>query len=534
MDKQNKENIGLMPIVVNYLRQWKLIVCAGVFSLVLAVLYLVLYPTTYEVMARIQIQEENDMMSTGSFGLGEAAGMMRSFGLGGMASKVGISIDDEIQTLYSSSLMSKMVTRLGLYVEYTKPYLFWVKMYGEEPVKVTCDPATLASMDESVKFKVYVPETGKIQIKTKTKKESHKFLFDSFPAVIDIKQGRFVITKNPASSESSFKVNADFFPPSWVAQVLKDVMIIEDYSNTSNIIEFTYRDHKRKRAKDIMNTLIALYNEDTYAYKKKTGDASLDFLSGRIASVMADLIDVEQKIESYKTANKLTNVEYDIMYYAEFMKELKIKTIEFETETTMIELMEAFVKDPANKYELIPTLYVTSPDTENSPVTLYNQILIERSQTLRNSGSEDNPMVVDLTMRADQMRKSVFQMIENYYQSMEVNRKKLEEQANVLLKKMDAVPEQERIYVDYRRQQEIFQGVYFVLLQKREEIALSIGQNIDRAKVVDAAYVMQKPVQPRKLYAAIGVILLTFVLSVSCLFIKEIFLSLKEELKRTA
>ena len=531
---KNKENVGLRPIIVGYLRQWKLILCTGIVSLVIAVLYLVLYPVTYEVMARIQIQEDSDLMSTGSFGLGEAAGMMRSFGLGGVASRVGISIDDEIQTLYSSSLMSKMITQLGLYVEYKKPYVFWYKMYGEEPIKVLCDPTTLSSMDESVTFKVSVPETGKIQIRTKTKKEKHQFLFDSFPAVIELKQGRFVITKNPMSPETFFKINAKVLPPHFVAETLKEDMLIEDYSNTSNIIEFTYRDNERQRAKDMMNTLIALYNEDAYSYKKKTGNLSLDFLADRIESVTSDLNDVERKIELFKIANKLTEVEYDIQYYAEYMKDLKIRIIEFETQTALIELMEAFVKDPANKYNLVPSLFISPQDTEGSPVSLYNKTLLEREIAIKNSGSEDNPKVADLTIQADKMRESVYNMIDNYHQSMVITRKKLEERENELLIRMANVPEQQRIYVDYVRQQEIFQGVYLILLQKREEIALAIGQNIEKAKIIDAAYVMKKPVQPRKLYAAIGVILLTFILSVSWIFAKDTWLSLIEEFKRTA
>ena len=531
---ENKENVGLRPIIVGYLRQWKLIFWSGIISLVLAVAYLVLYPVTYETMARIQIQEENDMMSGGSFGLGEAAGMMRSFGLGSMASKVGISIDDEIVTLYSSRLMSEMVTQLGLYVEYTKPYLFWIKMYGEEPIKVTTDPATLASLDESVTFKVSVPQTGKITVKTKTKKEKHKFQFDSFPAVIELKQGRFVIAKNPESSETSFKINAEFLPPSWAAEDLAKSINIEDYSNSSNMIEFTYLDHERQRAKDILNTLITLYNKNAFSYKKTIGDSSLEFLDGRIASVTSDLSDVEQKIELFKIKHKLTDAQFDLLYYAESMKELQAKTIDLEIQSKMIELMNDFVKNPKNKYETVPSMFTSSPDTETSAVSEYNKLLIERDRLILNSGSEVNPLVVSLSTQIDRMRESVYQMIDNYNQSMVLAKNDLKEKEKQLLRKMDAVPEQERIGRDYMRQQEIFQGVYLILLQKREEIAISLGQNIDKGKLVDAAFFKKKPVHPRKLYAAIGVMLLTFVLSVSWIFLKEVFVSLKEEFKRTA
>ncbi|MDR0844271.1 MAG: tyrosine protein kinase, partial [Tannerella sp.] len=70
-------------------------------------------------------------------------------------------------------------------------------------------------------------------------------------------------------------------------------------------------------------------------------------------------------------------------------------------------------------------------------------------------------------------------------------------------------------------------------LQKREETVLSLGQDTDHARVVDAAYVLKKPTGPRKLYAAIGMILLTLVLPVGYLFAKDLLLSIREEYKRT-
>ena len=534
MDKQNKENIGLRPIIVDYLRHWKLILGTGIFVLIVAILYLIIYPTTYETMARVQIQEENDLMSTGSIGLGEAAGMMKSFGLGGL-SRPGVSIDDEILTFYSSSLMSKAITQLELYIEYTKPNVFWYKMYGEEPVKVICDPATLSNMHESIKFYITTAGNGKINIKSKTKKETHKFQFDSFPAVVEVKQGRFVFTKNPAISVSSFTLKAEVFPPSWVAEKLAKDMNIEDYSKSSNMIEFTYQDHKRERAKDIMNSLISLYNEDAFSFKKKIGNGSLVFLEERIESVVTDLNDVERKIEVFKTTNKLTDVQYDIQYYAEYMRDLRTKILEVETDTKLLELMDEFVKNPKNKYEMIPSLYTaTTSETESSPISLYNVTLMERERALKTS-TEDNPVVINLTSQIDLLRESVFQMIKNMHQAMVLAKKNLEENERQLLKRMGDVPEQERFYRDYIRQQEIFQGVYLILLQKREEIALSIGQNVDKAKVIDAAFVMKKPVAPRKLYAAIGLIVMTLFISIGWIFCKEqtvaIWRQLKEEKK---
>ena len=115
-DADDREAVGLRPIIVGYLRQRTTILVSAAISLLAAILYLVLYPKTYEIMARVQIQEDAGMLGTGSIGLGEASGLMKTFGIGSMGGG-SVSIDDEISTLKSNSLMRKMVVELGLYAD---------------------------------------------------------------------------------------------------------------------------------------------------------------------------------------------------------------------------------------------------------------------------------------------------------------------------------------------------------------------------------------------------------------------------------
>ena len=46
--QNDNETISLKKIIVNYISHWKLFVAAACFSVIPAVLYLVLYPKTYE------------------------------------------------------------------------------------------------------------------------------------------------------------------------------------------------------------------------------------------------------------------------------------------------------------------------------------------------------------------------------------------------------------------------------------------------------------------------------------------------------
>ena len=532
----DREAVGLRPIIAGYLRQRTVILVSAIISLVAALIYLLVYPKTYEVMARIQIQDDASMMASGGIGLGDAAGVMKTFGLGGLSSGSGVSIDDEISTLRSNSLMRKMVTRLGLYAEYRRPLSF-IKLYGEEPVHVICDSTTLDALDDKVEFRLTATDRDEVTIKAKADGKKETFHFDGFPAEVRLhgKTFRFERVKQRAgASNGDVKLDITVYPPRWVAEKAADDFLIEDYSKSANIIELSCTDYERRRAKDMLNVLINYYNQEAYDYKKSQSDVSLVFLNERIAHVMDELEKVERNIERYKAANKITDVEYDIQYYAEYMRDLKGRMIEAETQANMIALMDAFVKNPANRYKLVPSLLTSgAAETEGSAIFLYNQALLEREKAIRNS-NEQNPMVASLTTQVDRLRETVFQSINNAQQSMQLTRRSLEKQERELLDRMGSIPVQERVYVDYKRQQEILQGVYLILLQKREEISLALGQKTDRAKIVDTAFVKAKPVAPRKVFALAGFIVLTLVLSIGWIVCRDQYRLLRKEMKRTA
>ncbi|MCC8096279.1 MAG: tyrosine protein kinase, partial [Tannerellaceae bacterium] len=76
-ENKDKETIELKKIIINYFLYWKFFIAVFIVSLIFALLYLIYYPRTYEVMARIQILEDTDLTS-----LGDVSESMKSFGLG--------------------------------------------------------------------------------------------------------------------------------------------------------------------------------------------------------------------------------------------------------------------------------------------------------------------------------------------------------------------------------------------------------------------------------------------------------------------
>ena len=98
---------------------------------------------------------------------------------------------------------------------------------------------------------------------------------------------------------------------------------------------------------------------------------------------------------------------------------------------------------------------------------------------------------------------------------------------------MGTVPTLEREFVDYKRQQEILQGVYLILLQKRR-VGFEYWRRKDKALIIDKAFVKKKTVAQRKLLCWFGCNIVHFDHSHLSCSDKTLYIALKEEYKRTS
>ena len=275
------------------------------------------------------------------------------------------------------------------------------------------------------------------------------------------------------------------------------------------------------------------YNNRADSINNKEARATIQFLDERINKVISDLANAERSIEIYKKNNQMTDLTADVQFYVDQMKEIQTKIVEMEAQGHAIRFMEDFVQNPANKYNLVPVLMNVQEGEKGGSITTYNELLVNRQRMLQNS-KEDNPLFTVMDKQLDQMRKSVALTIKNAQESLNLTLKDLKSKEKAILDKMGNVPTQEREFMNYKRDQEIAQGVYLILLQKREEALLKLNKSMNRALIVDEAFVKSTPVAPRKLYAALAVFLLTIVVPVVYLFCKEQLIELKREYDKTS
>ena len=348
------------------------------------------------------------------------------------------------------------------------------------------------------------------------KETGEEYSFTSLPAQLRVPEGVFDIlyrTEGDVKSkvEKPISLNISISPAGWMAEDLAEAITVDEFSKNANTLELLYS--------DLLNTLMEEYNNSSESVKKEEGRKAMTFLDVRINGVLQDLNGIERTIETYKIKNKLTDIEYDVQFYADAVKNIREKIIEFEAQTHIINLLDAYVKDPKNKYSIIPAM-LSADGEKGGAISAYNEALMERDKITKSTNSV-NPLSEIADSQMDKLRDGVVLAIDNARKSSQFVLNDLKSQEKAIMDKMDYVPTYEREYLDYKRQQEILQGVYLILLQKREEVALSLGQERDRGFIVDAAIAKYRPVAPRKLFAVLGFLILTIIVPIGYLFAKQ-------------
>ena len=107
MIQNDKENISLKQLLVDYIHQWKYFATAFGISILLAAAYLLLVPKTYEIAAKVELRPDQPLGGTNGGNLNGMSGILKSFGLGGSSSS--LTIDDETAKFMSVSLLEKAV-----------------------------------------------------------------------------------------------------------------------------------------------------------------------------------------------------------------------------------------------------------------------------------------------------------------------------------------------------------------------------------------------------------------------------------------
>ena len=512
------KEIDIQELLFKYLIHWPWFVVSIIICIACAWGYLRLTTPIYNISATVLIKDEKK---------GGGASMssdLEKMGLEGFVSSSS-NVDNEIEVLRSKSLAREVVNNLGLFVTYMDEDEFPSKeLYHTSPVLVSLTHQEADKLPGRMEINMILQPTGALGVQITVGEKEYRKQFDKLPAVFPTDEGTVAFFANndtlsavcPENITKERHITAFINRPFSVLKEYVNSLSIAPTSKTTSVVVISLENTNTRRGRDYINKLLEMYNINANNDKNEVAQKTAEFIDERIGIISKELGSTEQDLENFKRSAGITDLSSEAQIALTGNAEYEKKRVENQTQINLVMDLQRYMK--GNEYEVLPSNIGLQDAASAGAIDRYNQMLVERKRLLRTS-TENNPTIINLDTSIRAMRTNVQATLDATLKGLQITKEDLAREASRYSRRINDAPTQERQFVSIARQQEIKSGLYLMLLQKREENAITLAATANNAKIIDEALADDNPISPKKTIVYLAALVLGVGLPVGVIYL---------------
>lgn len=485
--------VRITDILQLCLAKWYWFAISIAVALCIAIVYILATPPVYTRTASLLIKEE------GSGGQMSDAGVLGDFDI----FKTNTNVNNEIQSLQSPSVMADVVRRLHLDIDYRTDGRFYRQVLYGSSCPYAVEFLDLQDNDNAA-FTIRPADGGRIRLADfALNGEEYDQEAEAMPGdTISTPTGMVVVTATATAADSTV---ASYAEPVYVSRTgLMDAtrayaagLTVALSDEKSTVINLSFSDVNTQRAEDVLNTVIAVYNENWIKDKNQVAVSTSMFINERLGVIEQELGNVDESISSYKSQNLLPDVQAAASMYMEQSSATSAQILTLNTQLSMARYIRNYLTNAAAKNQLIPANSGIESSAIEAQIAEYNTLQLRRNDLVANS-SERNPLVADMDQSLQNLRGAIVSSIDNLMVTLNTQLRSLQQSEQHTTAQLAANPSQGKYLLSVERQQKVKESLYLFLLQKREENELSQAFTAYNTRVITPPTGNPTPTSPVK------------------------------------
>lgn len=510
--QESQESFNFREFIAKCISKWYWFVASVVVCLGIAAVYLVKTPKVYTRSSTVLIKESairrtsNDLES-----------MLSAGGMTQQNSKLA----NEIIALQSPDLMREVVSRMGLDFNYSiagrarKHVIYGTSL----PIKAKfLEPAGRMDMvlnpvdEKSYKLSLDVPGT----------KETFEFAGFYGDTLLTV-GGPLVISlvDTVAKVEQPIYINhysIQGATSSYNSRLSASALNTKNYAD---VLQLTITDESPRRAEDVLDMVLTIYNENWVDDRNKTAVSTSHFIDDRLAAIETDLGNVDTDISNYKSRYIIPDVAAVSSMYMSQTQEATRQLQDLDNQLYSARYVRTSLSSSEDYSKMLPSPPSLSNVNVTNQISKYNDLVLRRNNLVANS-SERNPIVQEMNSNLNDMRSTILASVDDMINTLQAQISNIQKAEQRATSRLADNPKQSQYLLSVERQQKVKEALYIFLLQKREENELSQAFTAYNTRVITRPTGSSRPTSPKTQQILLIALLLGLLLPVAVLYLMTV------------
>ena len=436
-----------------------------------------------------------------------------------------VNVQSEIEILRSRPLMTRVVNQLNLQTSYSAVGRIRTEnIYKQGPFLLQIYKLTDSSRSFTLNIKVINDSQFHIN------NDKAVFTFDS---AYQNPNGVFSLVRNPRAGIGK-EYNITWQPASTVAASLVGSLQVTPKTQGTSILSLSIQGTNAIMCADIVNELMAQYQQVSIEDKNSTAELTLRFIDDRMDSLGRDLDSINKIKLRYQKENDVIDLQAQAGIYFQNINETDKSLYEQQFQFNVADFVDNYLRDTKNQHNKIvsPSALATDDPVPsslglkdpvlNGYIEAYNTAQLKRQDLLNSNIPASNPAVKEQDALIAKTRANILESLKNIKASFNSAINDLKQKSGALQSEIRTLPLKTQEYLEILRLVDSKQNLYKILQQKREETAISRAATIPNSQVIEKAVPSYSPIKPNKRAILILAILIGLGIPALFIFVGEI------------